>query len=248
MFIAGLPDVEKGILYAMTGLSPFSDKESYLGIPLCTSRIRTFQCLRLFEKITAKLTSWKCSNYSIAERLVIVKSIAISMCAYYARIFILPAKLISMINSALNHFLWHANPFSKKMIPIAFSHICCSYKKGGLRIINIKSWNFATQSARIDKLLRHDNNLWASWCRNYLIRDSHFWLITPPSDCSWFLRNILRGRDSFLPVVQRRMKDIGNISFWYDPWPAKIVILANVIDYETRVVSGINGNASVDRY
>jgi hypothetical protein len=248
LLIAGLPEEDKEMIYTMSGLSPFNDNEYYLGMPICNSRIRTIQCLQLFEKITAKLASWKVSQFSMAGRLIIVKSIAISMCVYYARVFILPAKLISMINSALNHFLWHGNPFSLKMIPIAFGKICCPQEKGGLGIINIKNWNFAMLSSRIDKLSRKDGNLWSSWCRHYLIRHSNFWCMSASSDCSWTWRNILRGRPLFLPMVQQRMKEINKVSFWFDPWSAKGVILANIIDYDMRRSTGIGNNATLARY
>lgn len=235
-------------IYALSGITPFDDTEEYLGAPLCSSRIRIGQCLQLYEKITAKIPSWPTSKLSMVGRRVIVKAIATSMCLYYARILILPYKLLNMINSALTHFLWHGNPYSRKLVPIAFKALCCLYQHGGLGIMNIKIWNHAALSSRVDKIFRYDSNLWDAWTRTHLIKSNTFWKMSIPSYCSWSWRNILHNKSACIPIFQSRMRIRKEIFFGYDPWVKQGVILADLININLRHTSGIAEKASVDHF
>jgi len=91
-----------------------------------------------------------------------------------------------MIYSAINHFLWHANPFSNKLIHILFNKIAQPCEKGGLGIINLSTWNKAVTSKHINKLLLGKNGLLQNWLRVKYIEQSNFWTLTPQPDSRWY--------------------------------------------------------------
>lgn len=93
----------------------------------------------------------------------IVNSIAMSITTYWARIYILPTKLISMINKALNHCFWHGDPHLEKLIPTAFKRITRSKAKEGFGIIILSSWNKAAASKLVNSLLYGVSDLWTQW-------------------------------------------------------------------------------------
>lgn len=185
----------------------------YLGLPLITSRITKTDCLPLFENITSKLCSWSNTKLSQAGRLVIVQSITTAMISYWSRHYILPAKLISMVNSALARFLWHGDPFSKKLIPISFWKAQLPKNLRGLGITNIKTWNKAAISTYFDNLLSCSPDQWTQWVLNNLIRGKNFWAMQIPPNASWSWCNILKLRSTFLPLIQCNVKANPQIPF-----------------------------------
>lgn len=119
ILVAGLATPLRNKIITLSGLHEMPADAMYLGMPLIHSWITTANCLPLYDKITNRLQSWLNAKLSEAGRLVIVQSIGIVITTYWSRHYILPTKLIKMITTALNKFLWHGDPFSRKMIPIS---------------------------------------------------------------------------------------------------------------------------------
>lgn len=243
--IAGLDANEKDRIITLSGLLPMPINSTYLGIPLTSSRITLTQCLPLYEKIIAKLKSWPTHLLSQAGRITIVKSIVFGMTTYWSRIYILPTKLINMINAAMNHFIWHGDCYSRKPIPIAFTKLCRPKNKGGLGIIDLHIWNKAAASKHINDLLSHKDTMLTQWIWSHYLRRKNFWMLTASPNSSWFWKSLLRIRQHVLPIIKYNIYSDTPISFWYEPWSDCGVILNDVLNHLQKTITGIPDNATV---
>lgn len=248
IMVASFPEMQKRHLISISTLYEMQPSTSYLGLPLISKRITTSDCLPLYEKITNKMTDWRSMNLSQSGRLIIVQSIVISMTTYWTRHFILPAKLLAMINSAMNRFLWHGDPFSKKLVPIAFHKVQLPKEYGGLGIINIKLWNIASIAKYYNLLFASSPYLWATWIKNNAINGKHFWSMQIPPNASWSWRQILRLRDTFLPFIKCNPARLTNLLFCNDPWADHGLILGRVISPILQQQTGIPQSAIVRDY
>jgi hypothetical protein len=170
------------------------------------------------------------------------------MSTYWTRHYILPIKLINMISSALNKFLWHGDPFSRKLIPISFYKLFDAKKYGGLGITNIFQWNKAAISVYFNKIFAADKNLWSQWINHNLIGKRNFWIMTIRQNCSWSWRCILKLWETFIPFIQCNYVLIKGLSYWHSPWAKQGLILCTLVDYNLRRNSGISEEARVDEF
>jgi hypothetical protein len=58
------------------------------------------------SKITARIDSWLAQNLSFAGRLQLLSSVLLSLQVYWAKVFILPKNIISLLERKFNRFLW----------------------------------------------------------------------------------------------------------------------------------------------
>lgn len=73
-------------------LSPLPVK--YLGVPLCSSRIRSRDCAPLLEKINGRIKFWQARLLSFAGRLELIKSVISAFCVYWLSAFVLPKAIL----------------------------------------------------------------------------------------------------------------------------------------------------------
>lgn len=248
IIFAGVENQIKNDILAISGLSELPPSSFYLGLPLITRRITTTDCLPLYEKITEKLHTWHNLHISQSGRLTIIQSIATAMTTYWSRHYILPKKLIGMINRALARFLWHGDPNMKKIVPIALHKIQLPKRVGGLGIQNLKIWNIAAMSKYYDLLLSGSGNLWAGWVRKNLIGRKNFWSMDIPASASWSWRNILKLRSTFLPLLRCNPVASPDLQFWKEPWADYGLILSDVLSTALQCQTGIPFTARVADY
>ncbi|XP_049352687.1 uncharacterized protein LOC125817181 [Solanum verrucosum] len=78
----------------------------YLGIPLSTKRLAIDQCQPLIDKMVGRITSWTTKFISYAGRMQLVKTILFSIQTFWAQVFVLPKKIVKLIDSICRSFLW----------------------------------------------------------------------------------------------------------------------------------------------
>ena len=69
----------------------------YLGVPLSSKKLNTIQWYPLIDKIMARINSWTAKKLSYARRAQLVKTVLFGVQAYWAQLFIIPAKIIKLI-------------------------------------------------------------------------------------------------------------------------------------------------------
>lgn len=79
----------------------------YLGFPLNSNSLSIGECERLVDKITSRIHGWQSKKLSYAARLQLVNSVLISITTYWCQMFLLPKKVIKIVNNVYRSFLWH---------------------------------------------------------------------------------------------------------------------------------------------
>ena len=121
----------------------------YLRVPLSTKRISIVQCKPLIDKMLSRVTCWTTKFLSYAGRAQLVKSVLFSIQTFWAQIFVLPKKILHVIESICRKFSWTENVEASKKAFIAWEQPCCPKANGGMNFLNV----FIRNNAAIGKLL-----------------------------------------------------------------------------------------------
>lgn len=105
----------------------------YLGVPFITKKLMAADCESLVSTITARINSWLVKHLSFAGQLQLIKSVLCSLQVYWCRIFILPKKVISLLEHKLNRFLWCGQDVKAKA-KVTWYKFCTPRKEVGLGI------------------------------------------------------------------------------------------------------------------
>jgi len=123
IFLAGVAQEVKqnilNILHMPEGTLPVR----YLGVPLITKRLTSIECEVLVNKITVRVNSWLVKKLTFAGWLQLISSVLLSMQVFWAKFFILPKKVIRLIEQKLNRFLWSGRD-TKAHAKVAWSKLC----------------------------------------------------------------------------------------------------------------------------
>ena len=79
---------------------------TYLGVPLEANMNRFSSWEPIIERIQYRLSAWKASCISRAEKLVLIKAVLSSLPVYYLSIFKMPKRVAAEINKIQKRFLW----------------------------------------------------------------------------------------------------------------------------------------------
>jgi len=134
----------------------------YLGVPFISKRLTAGDCDSLVSKITAWIDFWLARNLSFAGRLQLLSSVLLSLQVYWTKVFILPKKIIHMLEQKFNRFLWMGKD-SKAHAKVAWHHICVPKREGGLGLKRLEVWNQASMLNHIWSLFAKAGSLWVAW-------------------------------------------------------------------------------------
>jgi hypothetical protein len=156
----------------------------YLGVLLISTKLSAEDCQVLLEKITGRMKSWTSKNLSFAGRLQLLSFILYSLQIYWTRIFILPNKILKVINQKFNRFLWNGREGSAAKAKIAWSDVCFPKKEYGLGLKDLETWNISYIMRHVWCLFAHSSSIWVAWVQTYLLRGKSFWNVTIPQNSS----------------------------------------------------------------
>lgn len=86
----------------------------YLGVPLSTKKLTVLQCQPLIKKVLERIESWTAKLLTYAGRLQI----------YWSHIFLIPKKVLQVIQSACRTFLWTGGTGVSKKALVAWDYLC----------------------------------------------------------------------------------------------------------------------------
>ena len=159
-------DVEARILEAIRvpkGELPFR----YLGFPLSSKWISIHHCQPIVDKITARVKHWSSRKLSMAGRVQLVNS---TICGYWAQVFLLPRKIIHIIDRIWNECNWAIDKLKDSMPRIAWNHVCKPRSCGGLNIYNFLVWNDVALLKSLWALTSKKDRLWIKGVDAYSIK------------------------------------------------------------------------------
>lgn len=80
--------------------------------------------------------------------------------AYWAQLFVLPAKVLKTINAYCRSYIWSGcNTISKKAL-VSREKVCAPKSVGGLGLVNLQLWNKVAIAKNYCDLAHKQDKLW----------------------------------------------------------------------------------------
>lgn len=111
-----------------------------------------------------------------------------------AQSFVLPKSILYKINAMNNKFLWERATLDRELHMASMEKVCKKKELRGLGIIDVEIWNKGAYCGLIWKALTSEKSLWASWVREYSLKNKYFWTIDEVKDCSSSIWGLLKHR------------------------------------------------------
>ncbi|KAL9659174.1 hypothetical protein QQ045_018650 [Rhodiola kirilowii] len=148
-----------------TAICPLSVR--YLGISLNSKGLLAADCRTIIKKITNRIKAWSNRFLSRAERRVLVQSFLQSMVFYWARVCILPKKIIQTVDSICARFLWKSGSQGRSCNLVCWEDVCKEKFEGGLGIKNLNVMNEAMVMNQLWAMSKEEDSLWKFWTAAY---------------------------------------------------------------------------------
>jgi len=90
------------------------------------------------KKIICRIENWSTKLLSYVGRLQLIKSVLFGVQTYWSQVFVLPLKVLKLIQTTCMIFLWTGKFGPSKRALIAQEHICLPKTVGGWNVIDLK--------------------------------------------------------------------------------------------------------------
>ncbi|XP_060195131.1 uncharacterized protein LOC132624355 [Lycium barbarum] len=193
IYFGGVPMADQESILELTGFTRGELPIRYLGVPLSTKRISVNQCKPLLDKMLGRISTWTTKYLSYVGRVQLIKSVLFSIQTFWARIFLLPNKIIQMIEAICRRFLWTEGVEVSKKALLAWEKMCYPRSAGGLNILDILQWNRAAVCKLLWNLRKKKDKLWVKWLHIYYGKGRSMWGLVA-GNASWVVRKILKAK------------------------------------------------------
>ncbi|CAN4077341.1 unnamed protein product [Withania somnifera] len=160
MYFGGVDRVTMDRILNILGYEKGELSVKYLGVPLSTKKLTVQQHRPLAEKITARITNWMAKSLSYAGRLQLIRSVLFGMQAYWTQLFLMPKKVIKMIEAICRSYPGSGQAVITKKSLVAWKKICVPKGAGGLNLLNLKVWSQAAICKLLWALSQQKEKLW----------------------------------------------------------------------------------------
>lgn len=113
-FIFNSPDTAKVHLTRMLGFKQGSFPTKYLGIQLDVNQNRLKNWQSTVDKLKKRLESWSFRSLNIARRIILIKSVLLSIPIYPLSILKAPKGVLSRMREILGKFLWGGDKINRE--------------------------------------------------------------------------------------------------------------------------------------
>ncbi|KAL9670050.1 hypothetical protein QQ045_007601 [Rhodiola kirilowii] len=171
-------------------ISPLPVK--YLYISLNSKSLRPHDCSELIDRMVKRINSWSNMLLSRAGRVVLIKSVLHSLIYYCTRIFTIPKKVLTTINSLCAKFLWNGHRQGRGMYLVSWKDVWKAKVEGGLGIKCLETMNAAIFLTHLWDINQDKNNKWVQWTKAYWSKDKNWREKEGKSSNSWVLKRLLK--------------------------------------------------------
>lgn len=148
---------------------------------------------------------------SYAGRIQLIKAVVSGIQTYWSQVFVLPQKVVKVIQAACRTFLWTGKTNVSRRALVAWEKVMKPLPAGGLNITNLKLWNCAAICKLLWCLCRAQDKLWIKWIHEYYIKGQDVYEMSIPKQSSWVVRKILGARDHFKALQEGQDLLLGSI-------------------------------------
>ena len=170
-----------------------------------------------FEK---RLSGWKSSYLSKRGRLMLIKSVLLSIPTYFLSLFPLPVSVANMLEAIQRKFLWGPFGSNFKFHLVNWKVVKQPVSGGGLGVRDLRLFNEALLGKWLWRFMNEKGILWREAVVVKYGTSNLGWF--PSSQrgnygCSLW-RYIFKGWESFCPYFSFEVGNSSTISFWHNHW------------------------------
>ena len=177
----------------------------------------------VLNKLKARLSVWKGRYLSLAGRTCVIKSILTTIPLFYLSVFKAPESVYKSIISIQRKFLWGWGKEKKPISWVSWGDLCKPKEEGGLRLKNIKKFNFSLLAKWRWRFIAQEKGKWKEVLQSKYgveLDCSHI----PVKHQSWWWRDIVKvckeggGEGWFQNELRWKLGRGDKIRFWEDVW------------------------------
>ncbi|KAJ1693493.1 hypothetical protein LUZ63_010191 [Rhynchospora breviuscula] len=223
-------------------------EERYLGALLSSSNSARKTGNMLLEKLKAKLSGWKSSMLSHAGRLILIKSVLMSVPVYFMSIEVLPKGLIKQMDSLIAKFFWGKSDQTRYMSFVSWAKICKDTNMGGLGVRQLKLFGDALFMKLIWDMMSNGNKMWVQVCKSKYYSNLGFWRANNVAGGSPLWRQAVKMRDFFKENVKWQIASGDDITVLSQPWYQHWEIAAHATKHDRHKTVGQLFDFDADRW
>ncbi|KAL9665841.1 hypothetical protein QQ045_000162 [Rhodiola kirilowii] len=170
----GVKEAEVQVFAQELGCDTWRLRMEYLGLPVGANpgSLKTWK--PIIDKFKQRLASWKCSNLSMAGRLVLVKAVLSNLPVYYASLFKMPVQVVAQLERLQRSFLWGSSDKGRKIHYVKWEKVQKPKPFGGLGIQGMAEKNSSLLARWWWRLVSSRDGLWRKMIlEKYIIKDCH---------------------------------------------------------------------------
>lgn len=245
IYMAGVLEQEKRSILKNFKFSDGQLPVRYLGLPLMTKAMSKQDYHPLLEHLRSKISSWTCRFLSYAGRLMLIRSVLISIVNFWISVFRLPSCCIKEVESICSAFLWTGPTLKSTNAKVAWKDICSTKSEGGLGLRDLKEVNKVYGLKLIWRMLS-GVSLWGKWLQYDLLKGKSFWEVkTTMQKGSWMWHKMLKLRDLAKSFYKKELGNGRSTLFWFDNWSGK-GILVDILGARGIIDMGVGKNDTVE--
>ncbi|KAK9713574.1 hypothetical protein RND81_06G036400 [Saponaria officinalis] len=207
----------------------------YLGVTISPKKLSVADCACLVDRVTEKIRGLGARHLSYTGRVVLTRSVLLSLHCYWARIFILPKTVLSKVEAICRVFLWHGSGASNGPVFVSWEQICRPCKNGGLGFVRLHQWNVAALGKYVWWVQIKADHLWVRWVHVVYLKGRSWDDYTPGSNTSWGWRKLCWVKDKLRMLlvgaarystseIYGQLVDMGSKVVWH-PWISTRLII-----------------------
>ncbi|KAJ3707828.1 hypothetical protein LUZ61_011533 [Rhynchospora tenuis] len=201
------------------GAQKAKSEEKYLGVTLHQPpKYRSYNAQALLHKFNKALGGWKAHTLSYAGRLVLLKSVLLSLPVYAFSVNLYPKVTIRELTSLARKFFWGKTQKNRFLSMIAWDKITIPVTEGGLGVKDLNIFNNALMLKMVWRIASNQNNLWVQIIKDKYCGIKGFWGSSNTKGCSLFWKNLQKLKPYLKDHIYWTIGDGNNILVRGDPW------------------------------
>ena len=158
-------------------------------MPISTKKMSAADCEQLIDKMVGRIRAF-------AGRRQLVNSILMSICVYWAQIFILPQAVLKRVNEICMSYLWTGLCNSSRPGYVNWEDVCFPKCKGGLGSKSLMHWNLSLVGKQAWSISMKADNLWVKWVRVMYVKNKKWEQFCAPKTASWAVKFISKVKNT----------------------------------------------------
>ncbi|KAJ4775464.1 RNA-directed DNA polymerase (reverse transcriptase)-related family protein [Rhynchospora pubera] len=193
--------------------------EKYLGVQLYhPPNYRNYNTDSLLHSFTKTLGGWKANTLSYAGRLVLLKSVLLSLPVYAFSVNLFPKKTINDLTSVARKFFWGKIGRKKYLSLISWKKLQIPLDKGGLGIKDLELFNQALMLKWVWLLVDNRKSVWKEIIKDKYYTNKGFWGTINVRGSSLFWKNIQQLKHHFKDHIYWKIGNGETVNLRGEPW------------------------------